>query len=89
MLSAAVHWPGDIRCPKVKPGKLAVAIEAAAVELTIERGSATISVSLGPIEAGSAAWEKTGVPWAPRSQQGTCAGNAYQLARTRPSVPTT
>lgn len=48
--------------------KLAVAIESAAVELTVERGGSSVTISLGPIEAGSAAWEQIGVRWSPRTR---------------------
>jgi C-terminal processing protease CtpA/Prc len=48
--------------------KIAVAVESAAVELTVERGGATVTISLGPIEAGSQAMEQIGVMWFPRTR---------------------
>ncbi|MFT7076533.1 MAG: hypothetical protein ACJA0P_002550, partial [Planctomycetota bacterium] len=48
--------------------KLAVAVEAAAVDLTVERGGTTVTISLGPIEPGSKAWTQIGVGWSPRSR---------------------
>jgi hypothetical protein len=43
-------------------------VEAAAVDLTVERGGTTVTISLGPIEPGSKAWTQIGVGWSPRSR---------------------